>query len=439
MTQTPTKKAMTTEQRRTVYENLLRHTILENPYIPQTPMPKQARFLLTPHLEAFFGGAAGPGKSSALLMGALQYSMLPSYAAIIFRRSYTDLTLPGALMERAHEWLDGTDAKWSELDKTWSFPSGATLTFAYMSTEKDKYRYRSAEFQYIGFDELTDFTKTQYEYLFSRLRRGKGNPIMPRMRSASNPDGPGAAWVRDRFVNSATSPSRIFMPAVMTENIHLDQDAYMQSLNELDPVTRSQLLHGDWDVRHRGGLFDRDMYEIVEPLRADHSDRLDKVRYWDLAATPPSTKNPDPDWTRGAKLGLDHDGSVYILDIAGVRGTPASVENLIAATAIRDSKATRIGMEQEPGASGKSLTDHYARRVLGGYTFRPVRATGPKLVRAQRWSAASANGLIKVVRGAWNQDFFEEIEAFPAGVHDDQVDAVSGAFEMLGRQRWRAV
>ena len=88
----------------------MRATILENPWIPHEPTPKQAEFLLMPDLEVLFGGSAGGGKSDALLMAALQYVDVPGYAAILFRRTYTDLSLPGALMDRAHEWLQGTKA-----------------------------------------------------------------------------------------------------------------------------------------------------------------------------------------------------------------------------------------------------------------------------------------------------------------------------------------
>src|SRR5438309_2104862 len=74
-------------------------------FCPQRPFAKQLAFLLLPHLEAFYGGSAGPGKSSGLLMAALQYAELPGYHAILFRKTYADLSLPGALMDRAHEWL----------------------------------------------------------------------------------------------------------------------------------------------------------------------------------------------------------------------------------------------------------------------------------------------------------------------------------------------
>jgi len=165
-------------------------------YIPHKPTPKQAAFLLLPVREAFYGGAAGGGKSDALLMAALQYVDMPGYSAILFRRTFSDLALPGALLERSTEWLKPTDAKWDDNKKTWHFPSGATLTFGYLEHENDKYRYQSSEFNFIGFDELTQFTESQYRYLFSRLRRLKGSEVPLRMRAASNPGGEGHEWVR---------------------------------------------------------------------------------------------------------------------------------------------------------------------------------------------------------------------------------------------------
>jgi hypothetical protein len=133
------------------------------------PGAKQIEFLSLGELEAYFGGAAGGGKSDALLMAALQYVDQPNYAALLLRRTYKDLSLPGALMERAGNWLRGTAAHWSAETKTWRFPSGATVTFGHLDNEGDKYNYQSSEFQFVGFDEVTQFTKTQYEYLFSRF------------------------------------------------------------------------------------------------------------------------------------------------------------------------------------------------------------------------------------------------------------------------------
>ncbi|USK77743.1 terminase large subunit domain-containing protein [Peribacillus frigoritolerans] len=166
-------------------------TILDNPYIPNKPTIKQMEFLLLKDKEALYGGAAGGGKSDALLMAALQYVHVPDYAAILFRRTYKDLSMPGALMDRAHNWLDTTDAHWKEATKQWIFPSGATLNFAYLATENDKYNYQGPEFQFVGFDELTQFEESQYRYLFSRLRRLQGSKVPIRARVSSNPGGRG--------------------------------------------------------------------------------------------------------------------------------------------------------------------------------------------------------------------------------------------------------
>ena len=160
-------------------------------YVSQQPTEPQRAFLVAAAREVLYGGAAGGGKSSALLMAALQYVDVPGYSAIIFRRTYADLSKPGALMDRSRDWLTSSDAVWNEQKHAWRFPSGATLTFGHLETEKDKYDYQGAEFQFIGFDELTQFKETQYRYLFSRLRRLTGATVPLRVRAASNPGGEG--------------------------------------------------------------------------------------------------------------------------------------------------------------------------------------------------------------------------------------------------------
>ncbi|MET0039306.1 phage terminase large subunit [Dehalococcoides mccartyi] len=374
--------------------------------------------------EAFYGGAAGGGKSESLLMAALQYVDCPGYAAIIFRKSYAELILPGALMDRAREWLTGTDAEWKESEKTWHFPSGATITFGYLDNESDIFRYQSAEFQFAGFDELTEFSERQYRFLFSRLRRPDNSNIPLRIRSASNPGGAGHDWVKQRFVTEGLSHGRIFIPAKLDDNPSLDREAYIKSLNNLDPVTRQQLLNGDWSARTTGSMFKREWFKIVDSAPANCS----YVRRWDLAATE-AGKGKDPDWTAGCLLGISN-GNYYVKDMKRMRGSPQSVEALIKQTAQIDGVATRVFIEQEPGAGGKSLIDYYTRQ-LAGFTLRPDRPTADKTTRASPVSSQAEAGNIYLVNGLWINDFLDEIEAFPSGAHDDQVDALSGAFVQL--------
>jgi predicted phage terminase large subunit-like protein len=367
--------------------------------------------------------------SDALMMAALQYVDMPGYAALLLRKTYADLSKPGALLTRSKEWLMNTDAKWHEVDKTWTFPSGAKLTFGYLEHEADKYKYQSAEFQYIGFDELTHFSESQYRFLFSRLRRLQGSPIPLRMRSASNPGGPGHEWVKQRFIVEGPQFGRIYIPAKLPDNPSLDQEDYVKSLAELDPVTREQMLNGDWSIRPPGGKFKHEWFEMLDP--EDLPRGMKYVRYWDLAASDPlKTKRGDADWTVGAKVG-EKDGIYYIVDIKRVQRTPMEVEELIKRTAHEDGPTVDIWMEQEPGSSGVNTIDHYRRIVLKGYTFRGNKTTGTKEARANPVSAAAEAGNVKILRATWVNTLLDEMDAFPEGVHDDQVDAISGAVEKL--------
>lgn len=220
-------------------------------YVPHEPSPKQARFLELDCLEALYGGAAGGGKSDALLMAALKYVHIPDYSAILFRRTFTDLALPGAIMDRSHEWLSSTDAHWQGEIKTWRFPSGATLAFGYLDGPRDHMRYKSTEFQFVGFDEVTEFWEQQYTYLFSRLRRRREIAVPLRMRCASNPGDIGHDWVKRRFIDEPEG--RVFVPATLEDNEFIDRDAYDTALSQLDPVTYAQLRRGEW-VRDTSGL-----------------------------------------------------------------------------------------------------------------------------------------------------------------------------------------
>ncbi|WP_202921435.1 terminase large subunit domain-containing protein [Anatilimnocola aggregata] len=243
-------------------------------WIPHEPWPKQREFLNLACLEALYGGAAGGGKSEALLMAALEYVHVPGYAALILRRDTQRLNLAGGLIPRSHEWLAGKGATWNGAQKRWSFPTGAgpaTLTFGYLRDRHDKYRYGSSEFQFIAFDELTEFPEEDYLFLFSRLRRTKGISAPLRVRSASNPGNIGHLWVRSRFISPAAlqaarqpAPSDAsttfwqqgiaYVPARIGDNPALDEQEYRQSLLHLPPLARERLMNGDWTIQAQGLL-----------------------------------------------------------------------------------------------------------------------------------------------------------------------------------------
>ena len=219
---------------------------------------------------------------------------------------------------------------------------------------------------------------------------------------------------------------RVFLPAKIADNPYIDIEQYCKSLAELDPITKRQIEDGDWSARHGGSKFRREWFSIVDAAPAE----ITSVRCWDMAATEPKAGR-DPDWTAGLRLGVTSNNVFYVLDVRRMRGTPGAVEDLVRQTAKLDGKATKIRMEQEPGSSGVKVIDDYLRRVLAGYDFKGVPSTGSKEVRANPVASQAEAGNVKIVKAPWNAAFLDEIELFPSGSHDDQVDALSGALEAL--------
>lgn len=404
-------------------------------YIPYDPTPKQRAFLLMNDTkEILYGGAAGGGKSVAQLMAALQYVDIPGYSAILFRKTYADLSLPGALIDMSKQWLmpfvESKEVKWSEKEKQYVFPSGATLNFGYLESGNDCYRYQGAEFQYIGMDEVTHIDPANYRYLFSRLRKPKSLQVPLRFRATANPGGQFGEYYYQRFFVEGKDAGRIFIGAGIDDNPYLDAEAYKESLAELDPIERERLLNGNWEIKANGDMFNRHWFNIVPA--SDIPPAAKRVRFWDMASTDPSKRKGknkrEPDWSVGFKL-AHYQGMYWIEDIIRVQKTPHDLEQIIGDTAKLDGYGVAIRMEKEPGSSGEITIDHYSRNVLRGYDFVGLASTGSKVERARTASAASQAGRVFISQRCRNMlPFLDEADLFPYGLHDDTIDGFSGAF-----------
>jgi predicted phage terminase large subunit-like protein len=182
------------------------------------------------------------------------------------------------------------------------------------------------------------------------------------------------------------------------------------------------------DPATAGLYFKREWCGIVDEVPAD----LDIIRYWDLAATEKTEFN-DPDWTVGIKLGRDRNGGYWLLDMVRQRVNPGDVEKLLLNSATHDGNKVRIGFRKDPGQAGKSQALHLVR-ALSGFTVAPAPESGDKLTRFGPFSSQCRAGNVKIRRGSWNEELFRVLEGFPDLAHDDEVDACSGALEMLNPQ-----
>jgi predicted phage terminase large subunit-like protein len=197
-------------------------------------------------------------------------------------------------------------------------------------------------------------------------------------------------------------------------------------LLSLPTLERERLLGGNWKIRPAAGLyFKRDWCTVVDEVPAD----LDIVRYWDLAATEKTEFN-DPDWTVGIKLGRDQNGGYWLLDMVRGRANPGDVERILLNTATQDGKRVRIGFGKDPGQAGKSQAFHLVR-ALRHFTVTSAPESGDKLTRFGPFSSQCRAGNVKIRRAAWNEELFRVLEGFPDLAHDDEVDACSGALDML--------
>lgn len=425
----------------------------------------QERFLRCNADIAFYGGAAGGGKSFALLLDPLYDINNPSFGAVIFRRTTKQITSEGGLWDTATDLYSKLKAIPNQQALTYKFPTGGKITFAHMEHEKNRLDWQGSQIPYIGFDELTHFTWKQFSYLVSRNRSTSG--AKSRIRATLNPDPD--HWVRNFIdwyigkdgyaIKERSGVVRYFIilndsviwgdtkeailkdyptslpksftfisSSVYDNKILLDADpSYLANLQALPRVERAQLLDGNWNIRAvAGSYFKRSDVEIVDA----HPQFVGQVRAWDQAGSIAKTDRDDPDWTAGVLMGKGFDGYFYILDVERFRCEGSQVDKRIQNVASLDTKAVTIRLAQDPGQAGKRQAQAQMS-MLAGYSVRIKTVTGDKETRAKPLASQWEAGNVKVLRGDWNDEFFKELENFPDAKHDDQVDAAADAFDAL--------
>ena len=307
------------------------------------PQPRQAAFMERPEWEALYGGAAGGGKSDALVIEALRQVHIPHYKALILRKTFPQLA---ELIDKSLNYypMAFPGARYNSSSHTWTFPSGAKIIFGSMQYTKDRLKYQGQAYDFVAFDELTHFSWEEYSYLFSRCRpNGPGTRCY--IRSTANPGGVGHGWVKERFITAGKpmvpvwedirwrdptgkeyceKRSRIFVPSSVFDNPALLQNDpdYITRLASMPEAERKALLYGDWDTFSG---------QVFTEWRNDSEHYLDRVNTHVIAPF----KVPDTwsiwcgmDWgySKPFSVGwyaVDHERRLYrIREYYGCTGTP---------------------------------------------------------------------------------------------------------------------
>lgn len=441
----------------------------------------QTMFMASPADIIIYGGAAGGGKTYALLLEALRHKDVKGFGAVIFRHNYNQITAEGGLWDASQKIFGQVpDAHARKSPKLhWRFDGGSKLNFAHIEREEDLQSWQGTEIAYIGFDELTHFTKHQFLYMLSRNRSTCG--VKPYMRATCNPDVDSwvaefiAWWIdqetgypipersgqirwmvnindviswfstREEGVKFALEQgikpdtaeklpkSVTFIASKLDDNkILMESDpGYIANLLAMTEVDKERLLNGNWKIKAAAGkYFLRGQVKMIDRLP---DDIVMWCRAWDLAATD-EDEDGDADFTAGVLMGLRKTGTVVIADVINQRIKAGDVEKLVLNTSLSD--RAKFGFQyvirvpQDPGQAGKVLAAQYVK-LLTGFNIKTVPVSGSKELRATPLAAQWQNGNVEVLIGDWNDAYFSQMESFPESKHDDMVDASSDSFTEL--------
>lgn len=445
----------------------------------------QEQFLSSPADIVIYGGGAGGGKTWGLLLEPLRHVHNKEFGAVFFRRNMKQVKNEGGLWDESMKLYQPLGAVPKDSTVHWTFPSGATVSFAHLEHEKNKFDWQGSQIPLICFDELTHFTKTQFWYMVSRNRSMCG--VKPYLRATTNPDpdswvatfiawwidqktgypipersgairwmvtiGDDVKWAdRPEDLSIYTMPdpddpasgkmvpippkSVTFIQSLVTDNKELmrNNPEYVANLMAQGTVQRERLMKGNWKIKSSDGLFKREWFAI-----RDVAPRLKRiVRGWDFAATEVEEDgNLKTAATASVKIGTDEDDNYWILDAATARVGPDAVMRMLKNTASQDGRGVVGSIPQDPGQAGKSQVKIMIKS-LAGYKYYSSPESGDKILRATPFAAQAEAGNVYLLRGAWNESFLSELEAFPSSDIKDQVDAASRAFnELAANNKYR--
>jgi predicted phage terminase large subunit-like protein len=431
--------------------------VLRNPWVPHKPTHRQALFLLHDDVfEVGYGGAAMGGKTDALLMAAAMYVDHPRYVALLVRKTMEDMKKANSIFDRAKQWWLKRPGI-SFQGNTFTFPSGARISFAYCKNYTDALSHNSAEYHFLASDELPLIDGAAFTYLISRVRRlvsEKGIPA--RVRTAFNPPATiSGAWVKTRYLSKAAlecqrhekaryfqsvwwKDGRAFIPARKEDNPYGDLESYQRSLDQQDPVTRLQLSDGDMTA-HAGGRFHRTWFprfkDITDALIVGtYSAERDLVHKNGLVTTvwvdPANRPKRSSKYTAFHVGAQDRYGRLFVLDVVRKQMDLTQIVPELYKLCCRYN-AAYAGFE----ANGFQLALVNEARNRELYPrMPPVKEVEPhgksKLTRATPAVVMASEGQIIVPEESpWLEDWFAEMEMFTGedelDTYTDQVDTLA--------------
>ncbi len=433
----------------------------------------QEVFLSTSADIAIYGGAAGGGKTYALLLEGLRHISNPGFGAVIFRRQSIQITQEGGLWDSSFEAYGGIRGAVPKTSprRHWRFQSGSRVNFAHIDGDKDLGKWQGSQISFIGFDELTHFSERQFFYMLSRNRSTCG--VKPYVRATCNPDAD--SWVAkfiswwidqktgypipersgkirymaraddaivwadsraelaERGIDKDKIKSVTFIASTLNDNkILMEKDpSYRANLENLPLVEKERLLHGNWKIKPAAGMFFKRV-QIGKVLDKLPDDIVSIVRGWDLAATDVD-ENADAAYTSGVLMAKRANGRFLVVDVINQQLKAGDVRQLVRTTAAADNAKygyVRQRLPKDPGQAGKEQAESYIT-MLAGYDVVTAAESGSKQTRAEPMAAQWQLGLFDVMTGAWNEEYFNQLESFPDSKFKDMVDASSSAFNEL--------